>query len=95
MIEAFSCDSYFYIVTAYASYGDLTSFFEQYPNVRTVEANLREIFRQTALGVAELHSQNIYHRDIKLMNVFVQTTGKDGFKILLGDLGHSCILNPG
>ena len=44
------------------------------------------------MGVAELHARKIYHRDIKMMNVFVQASGQDGFKILLGDLGHACML---
>lgn len=92
LVDAFEFGTCFFIVTRYAEYGDLTSLFDQYPNIRTLENNLREIFRQTALALATLHERNIYHRDIKMMNVFAQSTKRDDFKIVLGDLGSSCIL---
>jgi serine/threonine protein kinase len=51
---------------------------------------LHEVFRQLVKGLRYIHSQNVYHRDIKESNVMVQYT-KNKFQLKYIDLGLSCV----
>ena len=77
LIEAFECDSRFVIVTPYANMGDMTDYLERLGTFTIRENDLRPIFRQMAKSIDQLHSLNIYHRDIKLMNFFAQSSAND------------------
>ena len=47
-----------------------------------------KIFVQICLGLSHLHDENILHRDIKAMNIFL----KKNFEVRIGDLGVAKIL---
>lgn len=70
--DAFKHKSRFYIVLQYANAGDLTDYMSNViNNCYTSEAMARIVFKQVAKAVNQLHKLRIYHRDIKMMNVFV------------------------
>ncbi|KAI9334941.1 kinase-like domain-containing protein [Obelidium mucronatum] len=51
---------------------------------------VKQIVKQVALGLAEMHRKGFYHGDIKIENVLVQSGGKVmGPQIRLADFGHS------
>ena len=45
-------------------------------------------------GVAQIHSQNIVHRDLKHLNIFL-TDSTDSPRVKIGDFGLACKLKPG
>ena len=77
LIEAFEFESRFVIVTPYADKGDITDYLERLGTLTPSENDVRHIFKQMAKSVYQLHALNIYHRDIKLMNFFVQSSATD------------------
>eukprot|EP00347_Sterkiella_histriomuscorum_P006443 403352757 len=60
------------IVYEYAKYGDLVKFCNKHFDKTMIpEDLLKQWLAQTALGLKELHSRNILHRDIKPQNILV------------------------
>ena len=45
------------------------------------------IFQQVLKGVEVIHRSKIVHRDLKLENIFVRKTEKQGFMCKIGDFG--------
>ena len=39
-----------------------------------------------------MHDMGIYHRDVKMMNIFVRQDSRRDIRFLLGDFGSSCLL---
>lgn len=72
------------IVMEYWDNGDLHSYLQKQKSYLS-ETNVWKIFVQIGLGLHHLHSQNVLHRDLKALNVFI---GSD-FKIKIGDLGSA------
>ena len=78
----------YYIPMEYCENGDLATFIE---SRRSRKEDVSEsycifIFKQVLEGIAELHSRNIIHRDLKLDNIFVKNNGQE---VLVGDFGLS------
>ena len=46
------------------------------------------------LGLRDMHSQRLIHRDIKLLNIFV-CDSTDMPRVKIGDLGLAVLLKPG
>ena len=78
-----------YIIMEYAELGDLYSLIKHYKKHSKYfdEIDLWKISSEVLLGLEYLHSQNIIHRDIKCLNLFIT---KDRH-IKIGDLGVSTI----
>ena len=78
-----------YIIMEYAELGDLYSLIKHYKKHSKYfdEIDLWRISSEILLGLEYLHSQNIIHRDIKCLNLFIT---KDRH-IKIGDLGVSTI----
>ena len=55
------------------------------------EEQARFIFAQVALGLQDMHSVGLLHRDIKLLNIFM-CNDKKFPRVKLGDLGLSALL---
>ena len=85
----------FFIVTPYFNVGDLTDFLGSLETQNMPENMAREVIWQISRAVQELHKLNIYHRDIKMMNIFVRKYGNSDLKFVLADFGISCLLEPG
>ena len=84
-----------YLVTKYASGGDLLNYCIEYNCGKMLEEKrIRHIFAQIAKGVRDIHSLGIFHRDLKLQNIFISRAEKLP-QVQIGDLGLSVRLRPG
>ena len=88
--EAFVHQDMLYIVTDFASHGDLQNFIKDCRRRRKTldEESIWSLFMQMCLGIKTLHSRNILHRDLKAANVFMCSPSY----IKLGDFGVSKVL---
>mmetsp|Transcript_32411 Transcript_32411/g.29217 ORF Transcript_32411/g.29217 Transcript_32411/m.29217 type:complete len:196 (-) Transcript_32411:298-885(-) len=55
----------------YASHGDLKEFIQAKPKISNDEKLVRTLFSQLIEGLKYLHSQGVYHLDIKLSNLLI------------------------
>ena len=83
-------NGYMFIVMEYCEYGDLYSLLRsvQKHHLYIQEDILWDISYQTLLALEYLHSKGVIHRDIKLLNIFMN---KDK-EIKIGDMGMSKII---
>ncbi len=80
-----------YIIMKFCEYGDLYSLLHSIRKKKVYinEDIIWDIAFQSLLGLEYLHNQNIIHRDIKLLNIFMS---KDKI-IKIGDMGMSKLLS--
>ena len=73
------------IVMEYCNYGDLNEFLEKHKNSGhlLLENLIWKIFIKISLGLGYIHSENILHRDLKSLNIFLTNE----LDIKIGDLG--------
>ena len=77
------------IVTKFAAGGDLNNYIAKNKNLSEEQA--LQFFAMLLLGVDYLHSNKIYHRDLKPGNILIDELS-NGMKILkIGDFGISKI----
>ncbi len=97
LVEAFQHKSKFYVVSRYANGGDLTDFLSDTVKSSYMSEDLaRLVFKQVSNAVFELHKLGIYHRDIKMMNIFVHQGGsRKDTKFMLADFGNAQVLQDG
>jgi len=87
--EAFVEADILYIVTEFATHGDLFGFLNNAKRRgQLAESTIWTLFIQMCLGVQTLHEKNILHRDLKGANVFMCANNF----VKLGDLGVSKVL---
>jgi len=87
--EAFVDADILYIVTEFATHGDLLGYLKHAKrNGQLPEATVWALFIQMCLGVQSLHDKNILHRDLKAANVFMFSNSY----LKLGDFGVSKVL---
>ena len=82
-----------YIIMEFCEYGDLYSLLQSVKKKKVYvnEDIIWDVAIQTLLGLEYLHSKQIIHRDIKLLNLFMT---KDK-KIKIGDMGMSVHVEEG
>lgn len=51
------------------------------------------ILKQLVAAAAEMERQGVFHRDVKLENILIQTC-RDGPRVRIIDFGLSCFVNP-
>jgi NIMA (never in mitosis gene a)-related kinase len=78
-----------YIVTEYASMGDLHAYINAKGAKGLPEGVVWRLLLQTLLALSHMHSQKMLHRDIKSMNIFLGAEGT----VKLGDLGVAKVRN--
>ena len=90
--EAFVDADILYIVTEFATHGDLLGYLKNAKRSGQLpEATVWPLFIQMCLGVQSLHDKNILHRDLKAANVFMFSNSY----LKLGDFGVSKVLKTG
>ena len=90
--EAFVDADILYIITEFATHGDLLGYLKNAKRKGQVpEATVWSLFIQMCLGVQSLHDKNILHRDLKAANVFMFSNSY----LKLGDFGVSKVLKTG
>ncbi|XP_072320742.1 serine/threonine-protein kinase pim-2-like [Eucyclogobius newberryi] len=60
-------------------------------NAPLPEEKAKEVMQQVVEALVDLHSKKVFHRDIKLENLLVQTT-ESGPRIRIIDFGCSCVV---
>ena len=90
-ISSCSDDEGIYIIMEFCIYGDLYSLLHMVKKKKVYvnEEIIWDIAYQCLLGLEYLHSQNIIHRDIKLLNIFMSKNKS----VKIGDMGMSKILS--
>eukprot|EP00199_Chlamydomonas_sp_CCMP681_P000941 CAMPEP_0119104632 /NCGR_PEP_ID=MMETSP1180-20130426/2800_1 /TAXON_ID=3052 ORGANISM="Chlamydomonas cf sp, Strain CCMP681" /NCGR_SAMPLE_ID=MMETSP1180 /ASSEMBLY_ACC=CAM_ASM_000741 /LENGTH=504 /DNA_ID=CAMNT_0007089451 /DNA_START=36 /DNA_END=1546 /DNA_ORIENTATION=+ len=81
-----------YIITEYASNGNLHDYIKKHREVtkqRLPEDLIWKLFIQILMGLNHMHTRKILHRDIKTLNVFLD----DDLNVKLGDMGVAKILS--
>lgn len=83
--SAFVHNTNMYIVTEYATKGDLSLLIKKNKNVgvRFAESQIWSYFLQTCIALSYLHNLKIIHRDLKPANIFIDRDDN----IKLGDFG--------
>jgi serine/threonine protein kinase len=89
LLEVFESKDYFFLVSEYASGGDLATSLKK--KGRLTEAEAMPIFGDLLAGLESLHGLLIVHRDLKLENVVLTDSGR----ALITDLGVSRQLAKG
>lgn len=87
LLDSFMTTDALVIVTEHCEGGDLHRFVRSHPLAPDA---IREIFIQLLLALKHMHDRRILHRDLKLHNVLVATTGKTGgdiVRVKIGDFG--------
>jgi serine/threonine protein kinase len=82
--DSYIQDEYLYIISEYATQGDLVSYITQFPHKLT-DSFIANTIIHIAIGLSYLHKHNIVHRDIKPTNIFIKEEGT----AVIGDLGVS------
>lgn len=93
LYDVFETNDRIYLVTEIVTGGPLFAWLEGL-NFQIPEATARSLTRDIAKGLAYLHSYGIVHRDIKLENILLDTSGPE-VKAKVIDYGLSCFLGPG
>lgn len=86
LLETLETKADIFIVMEYASGGDLLSFMKKRRSVNEDEAKV--IFRQVVNSVGHCHCRSVLHRDVKLDNILIDSSGR----IKLCDFGISRII---
>lgn len=87
--EAFVEQDILYIVTEFATHGDLMQLLKNKRRAGHLpEATVWSYFIQMCLGIKAMHDNNILHRDLKAANVFMCSPSY----LKLGDLGVAKVL---
>lgn len=89
LFNAFADETGTYLVTEWATEGDLRSYFDF--SIPT-ESELREVAVAVAHGLSYLHARGFVHGDLKPENVLVTETGDDDVRFMLGDFGLRAII---
>ena len=82
-----------YFVTEYVQGGSLSQFVRK-NKVKIPSTIVMKITHQLVLGLKELHSYGIIHRDIKLDNVLIDYEDEETFTTKIIDFGLSKVITP-
>ena len=89
IVDSFEFDGSFYIVTKYEAGGDLLDYAVAHGKAYLSEKQAQRIFVQLALGLKDIHIEQVVHRDIKHKNIFLNGHGKN-LQVRIADFGLAC-----
>ncbi|CAI2387665.1 unnamed protein product [Moneuplotes crassus] len=92
LMTSFEENDCLYIIQEYAQNGDIHKIIKRQRDKekkRIKETQLWSILYEILLGLNHMHSNNVMHRDLKPLNIFMTST----HNIKIGDLGVSKIIN--
>lgn len=81
-----------YIVMEYCENGDLDSFLQKFKKTKDIffpEEKAWKVIVDISIGLYELHTKNILHRDLKTKNIFISSD----FKFKIGDFGVAKVMS--
>ena len=84
ILELFENEKYIFIIMEYINGGNLFSYVKK--RRKLSEKTTKFIFKQIILGIKEIHSKNIVHRDIKLENILIDLNNN----VKICDFGIGC-----
>lgn len=95
LYDCFEDKDNYYTITKFFRGGNLKDYLSQ--KIRKekkflTESDVRHIMYQLAVGVKELHSRNVIHRDIKMANILVNEDTDNKIDVRLTDFGCAGIL---
>ncbi|CAO3634973.1 unnamed protein product [Mucor fragilis] len=86
--RVFQDDEYFYLVMELCDQGDIFDYFSKEHEFSVpFEDIVKQMFSQILDGVEHMHANSIYHRDIKLENIFLKSQGEQHVVCKVGDFG--------
>lgn len=94
--ESFEDKNSLYIVMEYCPDGDLSSFLDKFDKQRKPlqEDFIWKMILKIAIGLGAIHKENILHRDLKSLNIFLKKElQQKEFQPKIGDLGVARKLN--
>lgn len=74
LVETFTVENRHYVVTKFYKTGDLLSYLESKEVNCLPEAETRDLIKQVATGVKDIHAQGLAHRDLKHLNILISIT---------------------
>jgi len=87
--DYFRCTNYLYVVMELVKGQSLREYIKSMPNKKLNEENAIKILKEITIALHYCHTNNIFHRDIKLDNILIDEEGK--VKII--DFGFSVMDN--
>mmetsp|Transcript_88708 Transcript_88708/g.248188 ORF Transcript_88708/g.248188 Transcript_88708/m.248188 type:complete len:387 (-) Transcript_88708:66-1226(-) len=88
-IESFLDRDTLHIIMEYCEHGDLAAYLKAQGGKPLEEAMVWKLALQVCIGIAWLHTNRILHRDIKSLNVFLNSVDD----VRVGDLGVARVLS--
>ena len=91
VFDHFEDDQYVYIVTKHEAGGDLCGYVDACGKTYLSEEVALNIFAQMAVGLKDIHMNQIAHYDIKHKNIFLSNFSESP-KVKIADFGLACHL---
>ena len=88
LIESFTTQRDYIIVTQYMPTGNLFHYVCAQPNQPLDEDHTKSIVRQVATGIQAMHKRNIVHKDIKIENILM-TSLTHKAQVKIADFGSA------
>ncbi|OAC99000.1 hypothetical protein MUCCIDRAFT_148930, partial [Mucor lusitanicus CBS 277.49] len=88
--RVFEDDNYFYLVMELCDQGDLFDYlFAGHESSTPHELIAKQMFSQVLDSVEHMHANSVFHRDLKLENIFLKSHGEHHVVCKVGDFGLS------
>lgn len=90
IFDFFEENQSFYFILELCRGKTLREFLHQFPQHKLEESQAKGLFRDILEGVKYIHSENIYHRDLKIDNIMIEEDRRTGkHKCFLIDFGFA------
>lgn len=90
IVDLYKDSNFYFVILEFCPHGNLYQYVVRHENGRLGEEEAKPIFRQILETIQYLHSIRISHRDMKLENILLDSSGR----IKISDFGLSKLLQP-